>query len=105
MQITLCRIIVTLTYTLTLPKTTQAKRHWASILINFCIFLWSLFGVCTAGCPSPPTITSEEYSREKYSYDLTWTVLSQYPVLQHQIQYWLKVGIYKYNKECNIAKK
>jgi hypothetical protein len=49
---------------------------------------------CTAGCPSPPTITSEEYSREKYSYDLTWTVLSQYPVLQHQIQYWLKVGIY-----------
>jgi hypothetical protein len=63
--------------------------------------------VCTAGCPSPPTITSEEYSREKYSYDLTWTVLSQYPVLQHQIQYWLKVGIYtqkeqKYSKEKKL---
>jgi hypothetical protein len=69
----------------------------------FVLFPWSLFPVRTAGCPSPPTITSEEYSREKYSYDLTWTVLSQYPVLQHQIQYWLKVGIYTH-KEYNIAK-
>jgi hypothetical protein len=68
------------------------------------LFPWSLFGVCTAGCPSPPTITSEEYSREKYSYDLTWTVLSQYPVLQHQIQYWLKVRI-NTQKEYNIGKK
>ncbi len=46
-------------------------------------FLFMKF--CTAGCPSPPTVTSEEYSREKYSYELTWTVQSQYPVLQHQI--------------------
>ncbi len=61
--------------------------------------------MCTAGCPSPPTITSEEYSREKYSYDLTWTVLSQYPVLQHQIQYWLKVWVSTQKKNKKIAKK
>ena len=59
-------------------------HHWLAVL--------PLSYSC-AGSPTPPTITSEEYSREKYSYDLTWTVQSHYPVLQHQIQYWYKVRI------------
>ncbi|XP_023337273.1 MAM domain-containing glycosylphosphatidylinositol anchor protein 2, partial [Eurytemora carolleeae] len=37
-----------------------------------------------SGCPAPPTIISDEYSNQKYSYELLWTVQSYYPIVQQE---------------------
>jgi len=41
------------------------------------------------GAPSIPHVIGDMTSSQMYSYDVVWTVESQYPLLQHEIIYWI----------------
>ena len=40
------------------------------------------------GSPSIPSITGDMTSGQMYSYDVVWTVHSEYQLIQHEVVYW-----------------
>ena len=55
-----------------------------NIVLQFSFF--SIF----SGSPTRPEVVSPAIGQHRYSYHLKWKSESQFPILQHRIEYWPK---------------